>query len=252
MDNMIKISELQKAYPIVNDDVFVVNQENRVSKVLETRYTTAEDISKYLSDALEALMNKFVPIGSIKMYAGNILQYDKLDGWLLCNGQYVSRVKYKKLFDVIGGLYGPVNAETFPLPNFVGKIPLGYCGINNEPITLGEPTAEVILASTGGEYKHKLTTDELASHKHADAGHIHKNFESYLMSNQRRFDWDEDWPSHNPWEIIKEIENIKNGKRNPAYDLDTTSSNADIQNTGGDMPHNNIQPYLAVNYIIKY
>jgi microcystin-dependent protein len=252
MDNMIKISELQKAFSIANDDVFVVNQKHRKTKVLETRYTTAEDITKYLADALEALMNKFVPVGSIKMYAGDITQYDKLNGWLLCNGQYVSRVKYKKLYEVIRGLYGPVNAETFPLPNFVGKIPLGYCGINNEPITLGEPTAEVNLADTGGEYKHQLTVDELAAHKHADAGHKHKSFESYLMPYQRRFDWDEDFPSASPWDIMKEIKKIQDGTRNPAYDLDTTSSKADIQNTGGNMPHNNIQPYLAVNYIIKY
>lgn len=252
MDNMIKISELQKAFSIANDDVFVVNQKHRKTKVLETRYTTAEDITKYLADALEALMNKFVPVGSIKMYAGNIPQYDKLDGWLLCNGQYVSRVKYKKLFDVIKGLYGPVNAETFPLPNFVGKIPLGYCGVNDQPITLSDPSEKVALADTGGEYKHKLTESELASHKHTDAGHIHKNFESYLMPSKDRFDWDEDFPSADPRIIKKEIENIKKGKRNPAYDLDTTSGSADIQNAGGGMPHNNIQPYLAVNYIIKY
>jgi len=249
---MIKISELQKAYPIVDDDVFVVNQENRINKVLETRYTTAEEISKYLAKAVEISMDKFVPVGSIKMYAGNIPQYDKLDGWLLCNGQYVSRVKYKRLFDVIGGLYGTVNATSFPLPNFIGRVPMGYCGINNEPISLSEPTETVNLAETGGEYKHQLTTDELASHAHSDAGHIHKSFESYLMPSKDRFDWDEDFRSADPDTIIKEIKKIQSGIRNPAYDLDTTSSKAVIQNTGGNMPHNNIQPYLAINYIIKY
>jgi microcystin-dependent protein len=188
------------------------------------------------------------------MYAGNIMQYDKLDGWLLCNGQYVSRVKYKKLFDVIGGIYGPVNAETFPLPNFAGRVPLGYCGVNNQPITLGEPTAEVILASTGGEYKHKLTESELASHTHRDTvGHTHD-----YMDLTKFIWWQNDGGTNTATtpknqEVFAEVNARKNGKRNPKYDEKTTASTIiALTNTGGDMPHNNIQPYLAVNYIIKY
>jgi microcystin-dependent protein len=254
MDNMIKISELQKAYPIVDDDVFIVNQENRINKVLETRFTTAEEISKFLATSLESMLDKYVPVGSIKLHAGNITQYDKLNGWLLCNGQYVSRTKYKRLYEVIGGLYGPVNAETFPLPNFIGRVPMGYCGINNEPISLSEPNEKVSLAGIGGAYKHTLKESEIPKHTHLDTiGHTH----DYMDLTKFGW-WQNDGDTNSATtpknqEVFAEVNRRKQGIRNPKYDEKTTLTKiTKLTDVGGDMPHNNIQPYLAINYIIKY
>jgi microcystin-dependent protein len=254
MDNMIKISELQKAYPLDENDVFVVNQENPVNKVLETRYTTTSDISKYIEAAVNKMLLKQIPVGCVKMYAGDITQFDKLDGWLVCNGQAVSRVRYSELYKVIGGIYGPPTAETFILPDFRGKIPLGYCGTNKQPILLGDTGIEISLAETGGEYRHRLTESELASHTHSDTvGHTH-NYMDLTKFNW----WQNDGGTNSATtpqnhEVFAEVRARKEGKRNPKYDEKTTASTIiALTNTGGNMPHNNIQPYLAINYIIKY
>jgi microcystin-dependent protein len=253
MDNIVRISELQKAYPIDGNDVFIVNQENKAG-ALETRYTTSDDISKYILDAVAKLLNQQIPVGCIKLYAGNILQFDKLDGWLLCNGQVVSRVRYSKLFQTIGGIYGPVTADTFTLPDFKGRVPLGYCAVNNSTVPIGGQLPDVSLGSEGGSYTHTLNEGQIPSHTHNDTvGHTH----NYM--DLTKFTWWQNDGGVNSattpqnQEVFKEVKNRKNGIRNPKYDEKTTPSTIiALTETGGDMPHNNIQPFLAVNYIIKY
>ena len=62
------------------------------------------------------------PTGSITMYAGTTAP----DGWILCEGQDVSRTTYSDLFSVIGETYGSGNGvSTFTLPNLKGRSPLG-------------------------------------------------------------------------------------------------------------------------------
>jgi len=249
---MIKISELQKAYPLDENDVFVVNQENPKNKVLETRYTTTSDISKFIEAAVNKILLKQIPIGCVKMYAGDITQFDKLEGWLVCNGQAVSRVRYSELYKVIGGIYGTPTAETFILPDFRGKIPLGYCGTNKQPILLGDTGIEVSLAETGGEYRHRLTESELASHTHPDAGHKHRHFDVTRTPSSINdlTGGDRVWSAVKNKKIYDQVK--KDLEVAPEYYSLSKTGNADIQNAGGDIPHNNIQPYLAVNYIIKY
>jgi microcystin-dependent protein len=253
-ENIIKISELQKAYPIDDNDVFIVNQENPLTKVLETRYTTSSDISKYIEIALTKLLKINIPVGCIKMYAGNILQFDKLEGWLVCNGQPVSRVRYKDLYNVIGATYGPVTADTFTLPNFKGRVPLGYCQGNNAALTLNSSLDPVYLGSIDGSYTHRLSESELPSHTHTDMqGHTH----NYMDLTKFTW-WQNDGGTNSATtpknqEVFAEVKNRKNGNRNPKYDEKTTPSTIiQLSQAGGDMPHNNVQPYLAVNYIIKY
>jgi microcystin-dependent protein len=54
-------------------------------------------------------------------------------------------------------------------------------------------------------------------------------------------------------EVFAEVNRRKQGIRNPKYDEKTTLTKiTKLTDVGGDMPHNNIQPYLAINYIIKY
>ncbi|CAF0719518.1 unnamed protein product [Adineta steineri] len=107
-----------------------------------------------------------LPIGSIILFAGDIVP----EGWLLCNGQNVSRMTYFPLFYVIGTLYGSGDhIRTFNLPDFRGRFPLGLQQEQRSGV------------AQGGVDHVTLTTAHLPSHVHSsgslnarsDGGHSH-------------------------------------------------------------------------------
>lgn len=148
--------------------------------------------------------NPFIPSGIILSYGGAVAP----TGWLLCQGQAVSRTTYTNLFAVLGESYGAGDGSTtFNLPNLKGKIAVGYDSTQTEFDALGE---------TGGDKTHTLTVDEIPSHTHTlNAG----NFENA----QPR---------------------VGTGNNDGAT---TRTSSA----TGGGGAHNNLQPYVVTNYVIK-
>jgi len=89
---------------------------NGYNKKFEPIYDT--DIVQYWY-LKEALKTDIYMVGEIKTYMGT----DIPDGWLLCNGEDVSRNKYKKLFNVIGTEYGSGDGtSTFSLPTYTDSI----------------------------------------------------------------------------------------------------------------------------------
>jgi len=93
-----------------------------------------------------------VPIGAISAYGGA----QAPAGWLLCNGQAVSRAAYAALFNVIGVTYGSGDgATTFNLPDLRRRSPIGAGG----GWALGAPV---------GAETHTLTIEELPAHTHSD------------------------------------------------------------------------------------
>jgi len=135
-------------------------------------------------------------------------------GWFLCDGTAVSRSTYAGLFSVIGTTYGVGNGSTtFNLPNLKGRIPVGRDSSQTEFDTLAE---------TGGAKTHTLTTAEMPAHKHRT-----------LSTNSG---------GGGAWVNI---------------DVTTWLFNVGmaevwlIEDTGGGGAHNNLQPYLTLNYIIK-
>ena len=65
-----------------------------------------------------------VSIGSIETFAGIAAKIP--EGYLLCNGQEVSRTTYKDLFDVIGTTYGSTSGTTFKVPDLRGEFIRGF------------------------------------------------------------------------------------------------------------------------------
>lgn len=134
-------------------------------------------------------------------------------GYLLCDGSQVSRTTYADLFAVIGTTFGAGNgSSTFNLPNFKGKVPVGQNSVDSDFNELGE---------TGGAKRHTLSTGEMPSHSHTiDVGY---------------------YPSGSGADFGGTPAN-KTGVSQPA------STNT----AGGGQAHNNLQPYIVLNYIIKH
>jgi len=158
-------------------------------------------------------------IGEIVTFAGSS---NPSTNFLPCDGASVLRSDYPDLFTVIGTIYGSVDSTHFNVPDLQSRIPVG--------VGTGSGLSTYALGQTGGEETHVLTTGELAAHTHSDAGHSHSE------------------GTTTPTTIT-----IGAGAPAPAA-LGTVgitgSASAAISNTGADTAHNNIQPYLALNYFI--
>lgn len=133
--------------------------------------------------------------------------------YMKCEGQELSRIEYDILFSAIGTTYGAGNGTTtFNLPNLKGRVITGIDSNDTDFDVLGE---------TGGEKTHTLTVGEMPSHNH-DIG------------------WAQTTNLTDPGQ-----QGIPGQAPNNWVDSWKTFS------TGGGQPHNNLQPYIVLNYIIK-
>lgn len=98
-------------------------------------------------------------IGTIYMFGGTTAP----EGFLLCDGSPVSRATYSDLFDVIGTDYGAGDGTTtFNLPDLSGRVVIGV-------------SSGYSRSSTGGEETHTLTASEIPTHDHTIPSHGHTN-----------------------------------------------------------------------------
>lgn len=137
-------------------------------------------------------------------------------GWALCNGQTLPINQNQALFSLLGTTYGGNGQTTFQLPNLQGRIPMHFGG-------------GFALGQVGGETAHTVIINELPQHTHgvtasgnaANASTAPGNF--FANGNQ---------PAYN---------SAPNGS------LMLASS---VVSQGGNQPHNNMSPYLTLNFCI--
>lgn len=168
-----------------------------------------------------------VPAGCIMDYAGAAAP----TGWLLCDGASVLRATYPALFTAIGTTFGSADGTHFTLPDARGKTVIG--------VGTGSGLTARALADVGGEETHILSTAELASHSHGvtDGGHQHKKSGTHSAIN---------------------VDNT-GSTRVDIYGTGTDASSQtevigtgiSIDNAGSGNAHNNMQPFIALNKIIK-
>ena len=181
-----------------------------------------------------------IPTGSLLPYAGTSAP----EYFLLCQGQAISRTVYSSLFAVLGTTYGVGdNSTTFNLPNLMGKVPVGKDATQTEFDVLGE---------TGGAKTHTLTTSEMPSHTHVQDSHNHSQNPHSHSSNAG------EGSGNGP---VRDVaygagDGYKATYYTPSLSINSTTATnnaatATNQNTGGGLAHNNLQPYLVTNYIIK-
>jgi microcystin-dependent protein len=158
-------------------------------------------------------------IGEVVTFAGSS---NPSTNFLPCDGASLLRSAYPDLFAVIGVSFGSVDSAHFNVPDLQGRVPVG--------VGTGSGLSAYALGASGGEETHVLTVAELAAHNHTDSGHSHAEGTTTPTT-------------------------ITIGAGAPAPSaigaLGTTGSgSANISSAGADSPHNNIQPYLALNYFI--
>jgi microcystin-dependent protein len=158
-------------------------------------------------------------IGQILMFAGNYAP----TGWAFCDGSLMSIPQYSALFSVLGTTYGGDGISNFALPDLRGRVPLGFGA------AAGMPAYN--LGQSGGETAHKLTVSEMPAHSHAANADTSNGTSDSPVGNV---------PAVNS-EGIMHYGSTVNGQMNTAA----------IGSTGGGQPHNIMQPYLAINFIIS-
>ena len=191
---------------IVNDlSVRVSTLELGTGDNLEERVTLVENRVTALESAPVV---SGLPVGAV---VG--LPFESIpDGFLLCDGQAVSRVDYAALFALLGDTFGAGDgATTFHLPDYRGRSLLGA--------GQGDGLTARTLGEIGGEEEHVLTVGEMPSHSHKfliAANNVAISYHQLKTQNC-------------------------NNTRNRA------SSSA-----GGSQPHNTMMPFAVAHWMIKY
>jgi microcystin-dependent protein len=206
------------------------------------------------------------PTGALTAFAGS----EAPTGWLLCYGQAVSRSTYAALYSVIGTTYGSGDGSTtFNIPDLRGRAPVALDNMGGSDA--GRLSVSNTLGGTGGEEKHLLIVSEMPSHTHLQNAHTHtQNAHTHTQDSHAHSAGSYDGSNGINNAIVTDggggnayqglyvggspnARIITNGST--ATNQNTTATNqnttATNQNTGGDGEHNNMQPYILTNYIIK-
>lgn len=199
-------------------------------------------------------------IGSIVLFTGSAFP----QGYLLCDGSAVSRTTYAELFSVIGTEFGSGDSSTtFNIPNLTGRLAIGQSN-------------DHLFASSGGEETHVLTTGEIASHLHSVPAHGHSNdiaFKtpelSHSITAQPSFTYTR--ANNTATTGVRQSGTSYTGRANASMSQATGVGIADhaatactmsggitdcpafnSEATGGGQAHNNMMPFLTLNFLICY
>jgi microcystin-dependent protein len=174
-------------------------------------------------------LDKFVliPAGTIIMSAS----VTEPGGWLDCNGQILAKGAigsvYYDLFLAIGYTYSTVgiSGEIFKIPDMQGRVGVGLgSGTGLTPRT---------LADISGSETHTLTVAQMPNHSHTNNSSNNLGLATVTGANT--------------------------ASSTSGLDNSTTEMNLferpvalNIDSIGGGLPHNNMQPYVVLRYLIKY
>lgn len=163
-------------------------------------------------------------IGQIMMFAGNFAPR----GWAFCNGQLLDISSHSALFSILGTTYGGDGRSTFGLPDLRGRAPIHH-GNSTGPGLSPHP-----LGQKGGAETVTLTTNQIPPHSHG-AGCSDANGSAQAPTNAF------------PAAGVDSSRGTVNGYGTSA---NQKLNGGFIENTGGGQAHSNMQPFLAINYVI--
>ena len=152
-------------------------------------------------------------IGEIRMFAGNFAPA----GWAFCDGSLMPISENETLFNLIGTTYGGDGQSTFALPDLRSRVPV-HMGTG------------FTLAQIGGEEMVTLTVNQIPAHSHVPQANSGIGAQTS--------------PAGNVW---ANSANLPYSSNAPVAALDPHAISMD----GGSQPHDNMLPFLAVNFILS-
>ena len=159
-------------------------------------------------------------IGEIRMFGGNFAPA----GWAFCNGATMPISENDALFTLIGTTYGGDGQETFQLPNLQSRVPL-HSGTAKSGTTY-------VIGETGGVENVTLNTQQMPTHTHPMTASLNPGIAGNAQGNIICSS-----PSINLYIEGEGPDNVMN--------------NGVVGPVGGSQPHENLQPYLCISFIIS-
>jgi microcystin-dependent protein len=163
-------------------------------------------------------------LGEIIMFAGKYISNENV--WAFCDGNLLSIAQNTALFSLLAATYGGTGYSTFALPDLKGRAPMRF--------GKGAGLSERELGKAGGSATVTLTEDQLPEHKHEAVA----TTAAALTSN----------PYNSIWATGGQT---RGGV--PFYTgggIHTAMNPEALVKAGGGKPHNNLPPYLGINFLI--
>jgi microcystin-dependent protein len=156
-------------------------------------------------------------VAEIRMFGFNFAPR----GWATCDGQLLPLSQNTALFSLLGTNFGGNGQTNFGLPNLQGSAPLHW--------GQGPGLSDYVVGETTGISSVTLLTTEMPSHQHA------------VQANGRLAE-----------SVSPNGQNLARGESSAYINAtpNTSLSPLGMSNAGGSQPHNNLQPYLVVNFCI--
>jgi microcystin-dependent protein len=161
-------------------------------------------------------------VGEIRLFAGNF----PINGWAFCDGQQLAIAQNDVLFQLLGTTYGGDGQQTFNLPDLRGRVPIhqGSDGLGNS----------YLLGQSGGTETVTLTLNQIPAHGHAPQANSGAGTQASPAGNV--------WAASalNLFSASAPSANMDPGALSPAGGFQ-----------GVTQPHDNMVPFLGINFIIS-
>ncbi len=161
-------------------------------------------------------------VGEIRLFGGNFAPA----GWAFCDGRLLPISENETIFQLIGTTYGGDGQSTFALPDLRGRVPV------HQGTAPGLGT--IVIGQTGGTETVTLTVQQIPVHNHA----MLATGTGQTTSPQNAF-------------FATMVSTQAGANAYGAAPVTTPLVATSIGATGGNQPHENMQPTLFVNYIIS-